>query len=207
MRVPPLLPQQESRRGAVNADATSGHQANPVWRPDRPHGTQAPMELEAKILTMASFKGGENSTDPRRCTAHSSQTGKRCKNASIPGGRICRYHGGAAPHVQKKAAERLLALEHPAIDAMARILDPKQTAWTRATRLSASTVAAIAKDVLDRTGHKQREKLEIESRQTVDVRTLSTGLIRQLAAEIKQQEARNRAALTPGPPADDRPED
>jgi len=32
---------------------------------------------------MASFKGGENSTDPRRCMAHSSQTGKRCKNASI----------------------------------------------------------------------------------------------------------------------------
>jgi hypothetical protein len=32
------------------------------------------MELEAKILTMASFKGGENSTDPRRCTAHSNRT-------------------------------------------------------------------------------------------------------------------------------------
>jgi hypothetical protein len=165
------------------------------------------MELEAKILTMASFKGGENSTDPRRCTAHSSQTGKRCKNASIPGGRICRYHGGAAPHVQKKAAERLLALEHPAIDAMARILDPKQTAWTRATRLSASTVAAIAKDVLDRTGHKQPEKLEIEPRKTIDVRRLSTGLLRQLVAEIKQQQARDRSPLTPGRPADERPED
>jgi hypothetical protein len=29
------------------------------------------MELEAKMLMMASFKGGKNSTDPRRCTAHS----------------------------------------------------------------------------------------------------------------------------------------
>jgi hypothetical protein len=39
---------------------------------------------------MASFKDGDNSTDPRRCTAHSRQTRKRCKNASIPGGRVCR---------------------------------------------------------------------------------------------------------------------
>jgi hypothetical protein len=46
-----------------------------------PHGTQEPMELKAKIPTMASFKGGEHSTDPRRCTAHSRQAGKRCKNA------------------------------------------------------------------------------------------------------------------------------
>jgi hypothetical protein len=44
--------------------------------------------------------------------------------------------------------------------------------------------------VLNRTGHKQPEKLELESRQTLDVRTLSTGLLRQLAAEIKQQQAR-----------------
>src|SRR4029450_13798083 len=42
---------------------------------------------------MASFKGGENSTDPRRCTAHSSQTGKRCKKCvdsrwpNLPGSR------------------------------------------------------------------------------------------------------------------------
>jgi hypothetical protein len=60
--------------------------------------------------------------------------------------------------------------------------------------------------VLDRTGHKQPEKLELESRQTIDVRTLSTGLLRQVVAEIKQQQARDRAPLTPGLPADDRPE-
>src|SRR6478672_171679 len=93
------------------------------------HETQEPMELRnpwnsrLKYLGMASFKGGENSTDPRRCTAHSSQTGKRCKNASIPGGRVCRYHGGAAPHVQKKAAERLRAFEHPALDVFQRVLE------------------------------------------------------------------------------------
>jgi hypothetical protein len=34
-----------------------------------------------------------------------------------------REAGGAAPHVQKKAAERLLALEHPAIDVFKRVLE------------------------------------------------------------------------------------
>jgi hypothetical protein len=32
---------------------------------------------------MAAFKEGENSTDPRRCTPKSRQTGKRCKNAHL----------------------------------------------------------------------------------------------------------------------------
>jgi hypothetical protein len=141
------------------------------------------MEPEAKIPTMASFKGGENSTDPRRCTAHSSQTGKRCKNASILGGRVCRYHGGSAPHVQKKAAERLQALEHPALDVFEEVLK-------KATQPAYPALAVrVAATVLDRTGHKQPKKLEIEPRQTIDVRTLSTGLLRQLVAEIKQQQA------------------
>src|SRR4029450_6717691 len=143
------------------------------------------MELEAKIPS-------ENSTDRRRCTAHSSQTGKRCKNASIPGGRICRYHGGAAPHVQKKAVERLRAFEHPALDVFEEVLKKaKQPAYR-------ALAVRVAESVLDRTGHKQPKKLELESAQTIDVRTLSTGLLRQLVAEIQQQQARDRAPLTPG---------
>jgi hypothetical protein len=51
---------------------------------------------------------------------------------------------------------------------------------------------------IDRTGHKQPEKLELESRKTIDVRRLSTGLLRQLAAEIKQQQARDVDARTVG---------
>jgi hypothetical protein len=149
------------------------------------------MGLEAKILTMASFKGGENSTDPRRCTAHSSQTGKRCKNASIPGGRVCRCHGGAAPHVQKKAAERLLALEHPALDVFQRVLEADE-----AHPEHRALAIRVAASVLDRTGHKQPEKLELESRQTVDVTKLSTPLLRQLRAEILKHQARP----TPGHP-------
>jgi hypothetical protein len=155
---------------------------------------------------MASFKSGEHSTDPRRCTAHSSQTRRRCKNASILGSRICRYHGGAAPQVQKKAAQRLKELEHPALDVFQRVLEADE-----AHPEHRALAIRVAESVLDRTGHKQPKKLEIESDQTIDVRTLSTGLLRQLAAELQQNEARDRASSTPGVaparPAHERSED
>jgi len=45
--------------------------------------------------------------DPDRCTATASSTGERCKQPAIPGGNVCRFHGGSAGQVQKKAQERL----------------------------------------------------------------------------------------------------
>lgn len=43
------------------------------------------------------------------CTAATKATGNRCKRRPIPGGTVCVKHGGGAPQVQAKAAERLLA--------------------------------------------------------------------------------------------------
>jgi hypothetical protein len=40
-----------------------------------------------------------------QCRA-TSRTGKQCKNKAIPGGTVCRLHGGASPHVASKAAVR-----------------------------------------------------------------------------------------------------
>jgi hypothetical protein len=40
-----------------------------------------------------------------QCRA-TSRAGKRCKNKAIPGGAVCRFHGGASPHVASKAAVR-----------------------------------------------------------------------------------------------------
>jgi hypothetical protein len=40
-----------------------------------------------------------------QCRA-TSRTGNRCKNKAIPGGAVCRFHGGASPHVASKAAVR-----------------------------------------------------------------------------------------------------
>ncbi len=49
--------------------------------------------------------------DPKKmmhqCTAHAKGTGLRCKNNAITGSNVCRNHGGSAPQVKRKAAERL----------------------------------------------------------------------------------------------------
>src|SRR5450830_1901928 len=47
------------------------------------------------------------------CTARASRTGTRCRKAPIRGGTVCRTHGGAAPQVRRKAAERLADLIDP----------------------------------------------------------------------------------------------
>lgn len=41
-----------------------------------------------------------------QCSAASKASGRRCKNKAIPGGTVCRHHGGAAKRVKAKAAVR-----------------------------------------------------------------------------------------------------
>jgi hypothetical protein len=41
-----------------------------------------------------------------QCKAIAKQTGQRCKRKAIPGGKVCRWHGGAAGQVKAKAAIR-----------------------------------------------------------------------------------------------------
>lgn len=64
--------------------------------------------------------------DPMRCSARSKQSGVQCKRTPIPGGTVCRYHGGMAPQVQAKAKERLAALAPKAIQVMDALLDRTQ---------------------------------------------------------------------------------
>lgn len=45
--------------------------------------------------------------DSARCTATANRSGQRCRRAAIPGGKVCRSHGGAAPAVRRAAAERV----------------------------------------------------------------------------------------------------
>jgi hypothetical protein len=41
-----------------------------------------------------------------QCKAISKNSGKQCKRKAIPGGTVCRYHGGGAQKVKAKAAVR-----------------------------------------------------------------------------------------------------
>lgn len=54
-----------------------------------------------------------------RCAATSKQTGQRCKNAPIPGGTVCRFHGGGTKQAKAAAAARLT--EQAATEQVARL--------------------------------------------------------------------------------------
>jgi hypothetical protein len=54
-------------------------------------------------------------THSRKCTAHSSRTGKPCQQYAIKGATVCKTHGGAAPQVKRKAEERLRQMVDPMI--------------------------------------------------------------------------------------------
>jgi hypothetical protein len=62
---------------------------------------------------------------------------------AIAGGRVCRYHGGGAPQIKRKAQLRLLELIEPAIATLAREM---ATAEKSADRQRA------ANSILDRAG-------------------------------------------------------
>lgn len=78
----------------------------------------------------------------QQCRATSKGTGKQCGRSAIPGGTVCRYHGGAAPQVQAKARERLAELVHPAIVRLGKLVDAE----------SEGVALGAVKDVLDRNG-------------------------------------------------------
>lgn len=88
----------------------------------------------------------------RRCTARSKTSGKQCAQPPIPGGTVCRYHGGAAPQVKLKALERLQAYQDKAIDRLFQLAEQTQFP---------STALAAVKDVLDRTEGRATEKVEM----------------------------------------------
>jgi hypothetical protein len=62
-----------------------------------------------------------------KCSAKSKTSGKRCAQPAIPGGSVCRFHGGAAPQVKRKAAERLEATKERVLAEMCRVafVDPR----------------------------------------------------------------------------------
>jgi len=85
------------------------------------------------------------------CSAHSKQSGKPCGRRAIPGGTVCRWHGGAAPQVKLAAMDRLRALQNPAIDRLAKLIAQEEF----------PTVAyAASRDVLDRTLGKPQEQVQ-----------------------------------------------
>ena len=55
------------------------------------------------------------------CTA-TTRSGNRCSNPPIKGATVCRMHGGSAPQVKAKAAERIAEARDTALDALNRLI-------------------------------------------------------------------------------------
>lgn len=98
-----------------------------------------------------------------RCTAHSKQTHLPCKQPAIPGGTVCRYHGGAAPQVILAAEERLKALRVPAVIRLEELMHQKEFP---------SVAIAAVKDILDRDGKlgKAKETQDIDLKTEIIIR-------------------------------------
>jgi hypothetical protein len=78
-----------------------------------------------------------------RCNGHM-VNGGRCKREAEPGSVVCRLHGGAAPQVRKRAAERLImSADHVSQKLLEWLDDPEVPYRVR---------AEIAQDLLDRAG-------------------------------------------------------
>ena len=77
----------------------------------------------------------------RGCVAKT-RRGTPCKGQAISGGTVCRMHGGAAPQVQAKAHERLMALQPKAIQVLDSLLNRDEFPTVQ---------MAAVRDVLDRT--------------------------------------------------------
>ena len=87
-----------------------------------------------------------------RCVAHR-KNGEQCLKAAIRGGNVCRFHGGAAGHVRRKARERL----ELAADRMAReLLGTATSAESEALNLDA------IRDALDLSGLGAKTEVSVE---------------------------------------------
>lgn len=102
-----------------------------------------------------------NLMDSQRCTAKAKQSGQRCKRAPIPGGTVCKIHGGGAPQVQEAARARLFRLQHPALDAME---------WLIHQRDFPSAAYSASRDVLDRTEGKPAEAVNHDHSGTIVIK-------------------------------------
>jgi hypothetical protein len=102
--------------------------------------------------------------ESRRCTAHSSQTGERCKRSAIKGGTVCASHGGRAPQVKKSAKERLAELIEPALAGLHKALQSNDL----------GSIVKASQIVLDRTGFHPTKSVELFGKDGGPIETTHT---------------------------------
>ena len=117
-----------------------------------------------------------------RCVAHR-KNGDRCLKIAIRGASVCRFHGGAAGHVKRKARERIQL----AADRMAReLLGIATDGQSEAVKLNA------IRDALDRSGLGAKAEVSLELKPYEEMLMVIAGI-----ATISRAEHRARQGRAP----------
>jgi hypothetical protein len=129
-------------------------------------------------------------SDDRQCTAHSSQSGERCRKSAMHGQKVCATHGGKAPQNIKAAKERIAAMVDPALG---QLLKLATKAESEAVRLGA------VRDVLDRAGLSAKQALEVTHHQgTPDLDARIEKLLDQMAERERSGERDGDGSVVAG---------
>ena len=122
----------------------------------------------------------EEHDNENRCVAHR-KSGEHCLKIAIRGARVCRFHGGAAGHVKRKARERL----ELAADRMAKeLLGMATGAESEAVKLNA------IRDALDRSGLGAKTEVSVEIKPWEQLMGDLTGVATISRAEHRAQRGR-----------------
>jgi hypothetical protein len=87
------------------------------------------------------------------CTARR-RNGEPCKNAAMNGSAVCRMHGGAAPQVRRRAAQRILEASDQAAYRLVQMMQDKS--------LPPAVQLAAARDLLDRANLAGKQEIELD---------------------------------------------
>lgn len=130
----------------------------PAHAPKGPIKAKENGQLKTAIAVLDPMNGkhpltAEAKEGQHMCSARSKQTGKPCGRRAIPGGNVCRWHGGAAPQVKIAAMQRLQDFQDRAISRLFALAEDGNYP---------STSYQAVRDVLDRTLGKPAETVRNE---------------------------------------------
>ena len=120
--------------------------------------------------------------------------GDRCPNSPIGGGNVCIGHGGRARQVRESGQLRLARLVDPGINLLADVITLESRRAKRALRATGRNAQMpdlklgvnAVQDILDRTGFKGKQELDITSHQSVNLSELSEEHLKAILA-LKEQ--------------------
>jgi hypothetical protein len=138
---------------------------------------------------------------PHRCNG-TNREGGPCGRPPIPGGTVCRFHGGSAPQTKQAAQRRLLAAADFAIDYLLALLTPRPPceACGRSDADRDPVVVRACQLVLDRSGFHPSLTVSHEDRRepSAYTRWLTTAQLKQVAVWL--DDAKRRMAAGEPPP-------